>query len=292
MNKNNRVRMLLSDSLLFAVSNIGTKLIMFLMVPVYTYYLSTGTYGMVDLYLTTLTMLTPIVTLSVFDAVFRFSLDNGVEKPTIFSNGLVVTIIGGTIVLVLGAILTALVNDFNLLLFSLLLILNSLLSLIQNYLRGSGNKRLFVILGLISSIFTAISTVGLLLIQNNLQSVIIGNSIGFIMAVFVGIGFGKLKFNMKEISVSFISKLLQYSIPLIPNAFAWWFTNNVARFAILYFVGTAGNGIYAVATKIPALITVFFSIFSQAWQISAVNEFNSEDKSKYYSEVFNNLIAI
>ncbi|WP_318636215.1 lipopolysaccharide biosynthesis protein [Lacticaseibacillus rhamnosus] len=89
-----------------------------------------------------------------------------------------------------------------------------------------------------------------------------------------------------------MQKLLHYSIPLIPNSFSWWFTNDANRYFILFFVGAAGNGLYAVANKIPSILTVFFGIFSQAWQLSAVEEFESKDSEAFYSKIFNYMIFI
>lgn len=297
MNKDHRLGILISDSLLFAIGGIGTKFIMFIMVPVYTYFLSTATYGIVDLYLTTLTMLTPIITLSIFDAVFRFAFDDSMSETRVFSNGLFVTIFGGIITIIFGIMLSQFFHNLDILLFTVMLMLNTLLSLIQNYLRGIGNKKLFVSLGLISSGFSALATIGLLLVSNTVKSFIIGNSIGLIIAICSGFFVDRLSlhFSRNEVSFTQIIKMLRFSVPLIPNAFAWWFTNDMARFAILYFVGPAGNGVYAVATKVPALMTVLFSIFSQAWQISAITEYqaeDTEDRNRYYSTVFNNLVSV
>ncbi|WP_225441013.1 polysaccharide biosynthesis protein [Lacticaseibacillus rhamnosus] len=102
--KNNRYSRLLGNSALFAIANLGTKLIQFLMVPLYTYALTVRQYGVVDLLLTTVTMLTPIVSLSVFDAVFRFSMDKDPDLSAIFSNGVLITLAGFVLVLIISPI--------------------------------------------------------------------------------------------------------------------------------------------------------------------------------------------
>lgn len=55
--------------------------------------------------------------------------------------------------------------------------------------------------------------------------------------------------------------MLRYSIPLIPNAFLWFFTNDASRFFIVGILGLTANGLYAVATKIPTIINVFYTVF-------------------------------
>lgn len=84
-----------------------------------------------------------------------------------------------------------------------------------------------------------------------------------------------------------MKEMLKYSIPLIPNAFMWWIISASNRFFILYFVGVEANGLFAVANKIPSFLSILYAIFFQAWQISAIEEFNSKDKSRFYSKIFN-----
>lgn len=291
--KDSRISGLLSDSIIFAIGNMGTKLIMFIMVPVYTFFLTTSEYGIVDLSVTTVTLLTPIVTLSVFDAVFRFSLDKK-NTQSVFSNGFLVSVIGSILTILIGVILLFLTKKTLYVLVSFMIIGNVFLSFLQNFSRGIGQKKTFVVLGLISAIIGSVSTIVLLFNSQTVSSVIWGNIIGLTVANLIGIVIQKRQntFSRRLINRASIFELLQYSIPLLPNAVAWWITTDIARFIILIFVGADGNGIYAVASKIPALLTIFFGVFNQAWQITAVKEIDSPDKSQFYSKVFNSLILV
>jgi len=42
-------------------------------------------------------------------------------------------------------------------------------------------------------------------------------------------------------------------------------------------IGVAVNGIYSISYKIPTILTMFQSIFYNAWSISAISEFDKED---------------
>ena len=61
---------------------------------------------------------------------------------------------------------------------------------------------------------------------------------------------------------------------------------------ITYFMGASENGIYAIAYKIPTVMTILIGIFLQAWQISANQA--SEDKKigAYYTQMYKYLDAI
>ena len=56
------------------------------MVPLYTYYLSTSEYGMVDIVTTTTSMLLPIISLNIYDAVLRFVMEDDQENDAVFTN--------------------------------------------------------------------------------------------------------------------------------------------------------------------------------------------------------------
>ena len=68
------------NTLLFAVSSFGTKIITFLLVPLYTSVLSTNDYGTIDLITAAVQLLIPILTLNIQDAVLRFSLDRSYRQ--------------------------------------------------------------------------------------------------------------------------------------------------------------------------------------------------------------------
>jgi len=56
-------------------------------------------------------------------------------------------------------------------------------------------------------------------------------------------------------------------------------------------VGVHRNGIYAVANKIPVIITSIGSIFVQAWTLSAIKECYSKDRGSYYETVFKHIVG-
>ena len=80
--------------------------------------------------------------------------------------------------------------------------------------------------------------------------------------------------------------MLAYSRPLIANALAWWVNNASDRYVVIFFCGLAANGVYSVASKIPSILNVFQSIFNQAWELSAVKDYDSEDKSGFFTNTY------
>ena len=73
--QSNKYLRLLSDVGVFAVGNLLAKLIQYFLLPLYTSAMTTETYGTAELLNNLSEMLFPIVTLAIYEAVFRFAVD-------------------------------------------------------------------------------------------------------------------------------------------------------------------------------------------------------------------------
>ena len=288
----NRTKKLFSNFAVFIVGNLGSKLISFLMVPLYTYYLNSKQFGTVDLLLTTINLCLPLITFSLFDAVFRFVMDKDIDNVKVISTGFFTTLV----LFALSVVLFPILSIFNipyLVLFFLILFVTATFTMFQNYVRASGSSRIFAFSGVINTLVFASTNLILLVFFNGGVRAYLGSYLVAIIVATLYIVFRThlwKTIKLTEFSYSLLKRMLKYSVPLIPNSLAWWFTNDSSRYFILIFVGISGNGLFAVANKIPTIINMFFSVFTQAWQISAVDEFKSSDNESYYSDVFEKLL--
>ena len=82
-------------------------------------------------------------------------------------------------------------------------------------------------------------------------------------------------------------EMTDYSKPMIANAISWWVNNASDRYIVTWLCGIAANGIYSVSYKIPSIISILQSIFSQAWTLSATKEFDAEDKDGFFINIYN-----
>ena len=67
-----KYKQLAVNSLLFFINAVATKLITFVLVPLYTAFMSAGEYGLTDMSLTVINLATPLFTLSIAEASVRF----------------------------------------------------------------------------------------------------------------------------------------------------------------------------------------------------------------------------
>lgn len=82
--KYSRSNYLLKNTLIFTLGNIGSKVISFFLIPLYTNILTTAQYGVTDLITTIVTVAVPILTLNICESVMRFGLDKDVTKTKIY----------------------------------------------------------------------------------------------------------------------------------------------------------------------------------------------------------------
>lgn len=282
------LKSLAGNTLIFAIGNSVSILLTFVMVPFYTKILSPADFGISDILTTTTAMLVPLVSLNVFSAIFRFALDDD-NHIEIFTNGLLISLIGGFLSLVVSGILSLLGIKYSFLV-GVYLGITLLLNLFQNFTRGINKVKSFAISGIIATLSNVLSNVILMWVfkfglNGYLYSLIIS---AFITTIFLFINnklYTYISLNKK--SWSNTKDLLIYSIPMIPNSFAWWLTNDANKLIILAFVGPSANGIFAIANKIPTMVTTIFGMFSNAWQMTAVKEKEKSYTNKLYSLIFN-----
>ena len=284
---------LLNNSIIFAIGNLGTKFIVFFLVPIYTYYLSTAEYGQVDLLTTTLSLMLPLINLSIFDAVFRFVMDLKYDKHQILLNALIITVIGFLLLVTIYPILSFLLPiENNIIIFYLIILFQSINASLSQYIRAIGEVKLFALNGMLNALLMLILNIVFLVnfglgLAGYLYAFLIAN---IICCLFLYI-FSEVKKvlvwrNRYKLNVKLIREMLVYSTPLIPNTLMWWIMALSDRFVITIFLGLGANGIYAVANKIPNLLNIANTIFFQAWQMTAVEEADSKKKDIIFSKVF------
>ncbi|WP_010632941.1 oligosaccharide flippase family protein [Sporolactobacillus vineae] len=287
----NRYKKLAFNSVIFAVGNLGSKLISLLLLPLYTYFLSTGQYGTVDLVTTTLSLILPVFTLSIGDAVLRFVMDKNSNKTIVLNNALVLTICGYAVAWLLYPLFKTILPFNNYLFyFYIMLLTSSVNGSLMQFVRANGQVKTFASIGIISSFVVLTSNIILLVqfhlgVAGYLISLIAADIVSLLILFSIG---GVYRFiSISLTNLALLKEMIVYSIPLIPNALMWWIMGVSDRYIITFFLGVGANGLYAVANKIPSILSMINSIFFQAWQMSAIEEANSKSKSQFYTNIFN-----
>jgi O-antigen/teichoic acid export membrane protein len=217
------------------------------------------------------------------------------DKAAVLSVGIFITLIGGAVCCLVGAVVSQYVAPVFVWLVIADTIATALWTLLSQYTKAVGRSMLFSVNNIVQ---TAVVLVLNIIFLTVLNLGIVGYMLGYIFsnlvaALMLPFCLGKdFKIKRTQISKTLVKTMLLYSLPLVLNGICWWLSSFTDRVMISGFLGTAENGLYAAASKIPHLVWVFVTIFCQAWQISANEEFCSEDSAKFYSKIYNELSAV
>ncbi|KFI92018.1 polysaccharide biosynthesis protein [Bifidobacterium saguini DSM 23967] len=287
----NKYLNLLTNIGVFALNAFATRLITFLLVPLYTYYLTTAEYGITDLSIVVLSAFFPIATLCSADAVLRFVVDKTDSTEKTISFGLFMIVLS---TLVVACCLPLLDLSFfgglgnYKLYFLLYYFFNSLQWLGGSVARGLNQIKLTTVSAVVSSLTTAIGVVILIMFQGlgvdgYFISVILANLFGSLIFIIGGRHYQYYAPIHWSKDRALIKRMLAYSIPLVPNSLFWWANTSLNRFFITGMIGIGASGLFAAASKIPNFLNLFSNIFQQAWQLSAFQEFKKQGVERFYS---------
>ena len=155
-----KYKRLISNTVIFAVGTFSSKVLVFLLMPLYTRVLTDAEYGVTDLIVQTGNLLLPLVSLGIINAVIRFGLDRQVRKSDVFTTGLSAILVGFCVMLLLYPLLSLLdfLSDYTVLIYAFVL-MSSLRSLCSQFVRARGQVRLYAVDGIVSTLTTILFNV-------------------------------------------------------------------------------------------------------------------------------------
>lgn len=281
---------LLKDTFIFALGNLGSKLILFFMVPLYTNYMTTEEYGIADFVFSVSQLVIPVLSISIWEAVLRYGLKKEEKKEDVIKCGALIFLACSVILIVITPVwnLYAPVSNWKwyLTAYSICFISNQIELF---YIRVKEKNKLFAIAS-ISQTFTlaSLNIFLLVIVRCGIKGYLLANILSLgantVFLLILGGIFKDIK--QGRIRSDLMKQMIIYASPLVVNNISWWAIHSSDKIMIEAMLTAGELGLYTVATKIPSLINVFISIFSQAWSVSSIKEVENSNDSKYYSDVF------
>lgn len=288
VNNSGKYSTLTKNVLLFTLSSFGSKIISFLLVPLYTSVLSTGDYGTVDLINTTAQLLIPVLTLNMQDAVLRFCLDKKYKKEDVMSVSLRVNTLAGigfgAVLLLLYFLNVIRLDGVYIVFLYISYVAGALFNSLQMYLKADNKVTVLAIDGIINTLVAcSLNFLLLMVIKLGVNGYMISYASGLIVADLYAWLAGKIYTVIKNgvAQKRIFKEMLVYSAPLIVNSLAWWINNASDRYILTGMRSVAENGVYSVSYKIPTILSTLTNIFYNAWSISAITEFDNDDSDGF-----------
>lgn len=287
------------NTMIFAIGNFGSKFLVILLTRLYTSNISPADSSTKELLEITANFLLPIFTFSMTEAIIRYGLDNKYHKGQVFTTATILNSAGLAIMLIISPLLRLIsfldfIDGYTILLL-IYVCTSAFRSLCSQFVRAKGMVKLFSLDGILATLTLFIFNI---IFISNLHWGVSGFMISVILsdlcsAIFLFVA-AKLHtdLNIRYYNKKLASSMMRFAIPLIPTVVMWVITGFSDRLFIRYMhsdrvtLGESAAGIYGYATKIPNLISMVSTIFFQAWNMSAIMENNSKDRSHFYEKVY------
>ena len=286
-------RDLSKNVILFTISHFGPKILVFLLVPLYTSCLSTGDYGIADIVSTTVSLVLPLLLICIDSGVSRFTLDRSTDNVEVFTSTMNIQLKGTFIALVLSAVALLIPLPFNKLyvvFFLLMFVAHGFYSFGTAFCRGIDKIGIMIEMSLLNTGITCVLNILFLLVfEFGINGYMVANFLGTYVAVIWG--YLRFKFwkyySRKRTPKALTKEITKYCIPLIFNKIGWWINNSIDKYVVIGFINEEANGIYSVSYKIPTILSTVSGVFAEAWSLSAIKEFDPEDKDGFIKDMYN-----
>ncbi len=286
-----REKELIKNTAVISFGKLCTQFVSFLLLPLYTSILTTQEYGVYDVYGTYISLLLPVLFWQIEQAVFRALIDErGKEHESdVLISTAVLFVAGqcGMVSLVYAAVRFLLPEAYR-----IFLLTNTIAAIFSGIMlqlaRGLGDSGTYAVGSFLSAVTTVAANVVLIvLFRMGARGLFLSYFLGNVLCgAYV---FGKKRL-YRRIHLSLFRwrkwrEMLEYSLPLVPNALSWWVLGAADKNIVHVVFGDSANGILAVSTKFSSVYSSFYSIFNMTWMESAALSKDDADRDAYFSEI-------
>lgn len=293
----NELKGLLKHGSIYFLGTVLSRLVGFLMIPVYTHYLSTAEYGINEIVGITVEIIGIVLGLGIAGAIYRFYYEPSEDKD----RNLVVSTACIAVPLVSFVFIGLLCFQSKNIAFYVLdgadqwifitlalgtLWFNQQVNMVYTYLRVREFSGKYLFLS-IAKLVTALSLniYFIVFLEKGVLGLFIANI--FTAAIFAVITY---PFLLKQVGLSFsmtiAKKMLRFSLPIIPANLASLAVNASDRYFIKAFFSIADAGIYGLGYKFGNVVFYFIRVpFMQIWEPRRYALYNNNAPVEIYAKI-------
>lgn len=286
----NRYSRLLSNTLVFTVGKLLSKLLMFFMIGLYTACLTQAEFGTAELITNMANLLIPLACVGISEGIFRSAAAKDGDKEAFFTNGLLVYGVGSVVFLCLAPLLTFIPRFAgSVWLIAAYVVVANLHTVVSQYLCAIGRTKLFAGQGILNTalviglniLFLPVLDFG---VTGYVSSIILADFLTTVFLIFATRLWRAVK--PRSISRQTVGAMLKFCLPLVPTTIFWWITGVSDRYMVDMMCSPELNGLYTAAYKVPNLLIYAITIFDSAWKLSVSAEDDPEACAAFYSRVW------
>ncbi|MEG0397050.1 MAG: oligosaccharide flippase family protein, partial [Oscillospiraceae bacterium] len=267
---------LIKGSAALLISNISLKAISFFLLPLYTSYLTTTDYGIIDMILNFTSLLYVVLTLCLDSAfcAFYFDKKTPLYQSKIFNTQYFVFVLTG-LAATIGIIFSKQISfvllgtDIYYQAVGIALLSTSanlwLYTFVLN-MRMHNQYTKIAIISLVTSVLQIVANIIMVVVLKlGFYSMIVSALLNNVLQLIVYWFFNTEKIRVKSFDKKLLKSMMKYALPLLPYAIVMWAMTYIDRYMIQYFNGTAQVGIYGIAARIVVLVAIVSGAFISAF---------------------------
>lgn len=283
------LKRLIKTTGVYFLGTVGTKLISFLLLPLYTAYLVPSQYGQYDVNITYATLFASVCFLDIWTGIMKYMFEcrEDDQQLHVVYSGIMVFLSSAVIYAVLMACFGVIRKTEYLpgvAAYGFFLCLQNLYGYLA---RAYGKNLLFIFSGMISTACNALLNILFLVVWRwDYKALYVAYAAGILIQCFILEAKLQLirQFKRRYLDKDTIKNLLRFSLPLCVNSLCYWLLTGYNRIVIEREIDAAANGYYAVASKFGGILLLVSSCFSMAWQELAYSKYGKdEDTGRFYS---------
>lgn len=289
---------IVSHGKIYLAGNILQRCVSFVMLPIYTRFLTPADYGTIELLSMVLDFVGIVLGLRIGQAIFRFyaEYDNQKDKREIITTAIylvfLLNVIGVLLLFLTGDLIsTAVFADINqkrnLLLFSLTLLMQAFIAIPMVYLRAKERPMLFIAVSITKLILQlSMNVIFVVWLHMQVEGVIYSAVISSALIALVLVAFV-----IKDCGVSFsvpkAKKLISFSLPLMLTGMISFYITFGDRYFLRLYNGLDDVGVYALAYKFGFLLMfLVVNPFSAIWDFEKYKVAKADNARKMFGDIF------
>lgn len=288
---------LFKSSIIYFIGQVFSKIISFLLLPLYTYYLDPDAYGYYNLTLSILGVVVPVIFMEIWTGTLRYAIERKDEegKRIIVNNAIIIGLVS-LFAYSLLFMICAIIFKFD---FPIWIYIYSFMWILQLFIlsvaRAYGANTLYAVSGVVSVIVNvACTVVAVMITKGNIASLYFGMSVSFLSQVYmVNRKFRIFRhFTFKDFDKDLISSMVHFSLPLCFNSVMYWMMEGFNMMVMSAMLDLTATGIYSAASKIAVALNLVVSVFGLSWQETIFKIEDQEERAAVYNTGVNMMIKV
>jgi len=291
-------RRLISHGGIYLLGNILQRAVSFIMLPIYTRYLTPADYGVLELISMVIDLVAILLGLRVSEAIFRFyhEYEDEKQRNTVITTAMIlvsgVNLLGVLMIILFSNPLSLLIFDQSgnahlLAIFSMTLFFQGLFAVPMVFLRARQKPVLFVTFSTLKLFLQLSLNIYFVIFQGMKVEGVIYSSV--ITGIIMSVALSLYMLRITGISFSFAKakSLVSFSFPLVLTGAISFFITFGDRYFLKYFGDLSEVGIYALAYKFGFLLMfLIVAPFASHWDSEKYAIMKNVSAKQTYQDIF------